>query len=226
MPGCDRLLCVPLGEFYTSYAYFCEDTQGRRELGYFLDRIKTKDVFYDIGGFRGAYSAAAKAKAGTEIRVHIFEPLVKNVEAIQRVCKLNTFDNFKINPLAVSDGSVLAARVNEQDAMLRLGDINAAVAAEFPSTSLDEYIARGNPPPTVIKIDVDGYELHVLRGARKCLSEYHPRLWIEIHPEFLAVQKISTDAVLNLLRQSGYKILFYDDFNLPEAKMSYHVWCE
>lgn len=36
-------------------------------------------------------------------------------------------------------------------------------------------------PPDVIKIDVEGAELLVLRGASRTLTEYHPTLFVEIH---------------------------------------------
>lgn len=226
LPACSRLLLVPLSDFYASYFFFCEDPRGRRELGFFFGKLKPCETFYDIGGFRGAYSAAAKVKSGTDISVHLFEPLKKNAEAIQRICQLNAFDDFKINPLAVSDGDPFSAGVNEQDAMLRLGDENAIASAEFSSITLDDYVAGGNPPPTIIKLDVDGFELRVLRGARKCLSQNHPRLWVEVHPQFLSRQGSSADAVLNFLREAGYAISFFDDFNSPDSRTSYHIWCE
>lgn len=226
MPDCARLLFVPLKEFYASYGFFCEQAQGRNELHYFLGKLNPRETLYDIGGFRGAYSTAAKIRRGTDISVHIFEPLKNNVEAIRRICELNGFDDFKINSLAAGDGSSLSGNVNEQDAMLRLGDKKAGASAEFPSISLDEYVGQGNPPPTIIKLDVDGFELHALRGAAQCLARHHPRLWIEIHPQFLAAQNLSADAVLDLLRQRGYKISFFDDFHSPDSQMSYHIWCE
>jgi FkbM family methyltransferase len=223
---CKKLLLVPSKEFYESYFFFCEHADGRHELNYFLAHLKPADVFYDIGAFRGAYSAAAKLRLRENINVHVFEPLPGNVQAIRRICELNGFENFQINPLAVSDGNSLTGGVNELDAMLRLGDEASSAKTEFTAITLDEYIAGGGPPPTVMKIDVDGFELHVLRGAQKCLAQFRPRLWLEVHPGFLAAQEKSPEDVFKLLRETGYSISFFDDYNLPAAKTSYHVWCE
>jgi len=90
--GSRQLLQIPLRDFYESYVFFVEDPNGRAELRFFLCKLKLTEMLYDIGGFRGAYSAAVKAKAGTNTVVPIFEPLAKNTEAIRRICGLNHFD--------------------------------------------------------------------------------------------------------------------------------------
>jgi len=95
----------------------------------------------------------------------------------------------------------------------------------FPSVTLDQYIAQGNAAPSVMKIDVDGFELHVLRGARKCLAEHRPRLWVEVHPEFLRAQGKSHEQVGEFLRQAGYTLEFFKDRHSVHWEKSFHVWC-
>ena len=225
--GCRKLLNVPPADFYESYFYFCEHPRGRRELDHFLGKLRPGDVIYDVGAFRGVYSMAAKLKLGAAVSLHAFEPLAKNIEAVRRVCALNHFTGIQINALAVGDGKPVTGTVNEQDVMLQLGNPRASAAAmDFPSISLDEYVARGAPAPTIIKLDVEGFELQVLRGAGQCLDRNHPRLWLEIHPAFLALQGRSPDDVLNLLRAAGYAVSFFYDYNPRDSQSSYHVWCE
>lgn len=224
VPGCPGLLYLPARDFYDSYAFFCEDPQGRRELAFFMGQIKQGDVLYDIGAFRGVFSAACKLKLPQGVAVHAFEPIKKNIEAIERIRLLNHFMDFAIVPSAVGDGNPLPA--NELDDMLCAGDATKFPGAmEVRTVSLDRYVADGNPAPTIMKIDVEGYELQVLTGARECLNKHRPRLWLEVHPEFLKAQRKSPDGVLKILRQAGYEISFFDDYNSLSSEISYHIWC-
>jgi len=53
------------------------------------------------------------------------------------------------------------------------------------SIMIDTYIAKTGIVPSVIKIDVEGAEVSVLRGARECLVGIGPQLLIEVHPRLI-----------------------------------------
>jgi FkbM family methyltransferase len=226
MPGCRNLLNVPANDFYESYSFFCEGAPGRGELGYFLERVAAGDVLYDIGAFRGVFSAASKLKWPTEVAVHAFEPIPQSVEAMKRIRALNHFSSFEIVPQAVGDGCLETAGVKTQDGMLHAGESSGpGEALRIRTLALDQYVADGHPAATIMKIDVEGYELQVLKGARHCLNTCKPRLWLEVHPGFLQAQGKSPEEVLSLLREAGYSISFFEDYNAPTSNISYHVWC-
>ena len=57
---------------------------------------------------------------------------------------------------------------------------------DIPTLTIDATVEAGVPPPTVLTLDVEGSELHVLRGARHTLEEHRPDVFVSIHPEFAA----------------------------------------
>lgn len=54
-----------------------------------------------------------------------------------------------------------------------------------PAITLDD-LADIVGPPTAITMDVEGGELHVLRGAVNTLTKHRPKVWVSVHPEFMA----------------------------------------
>lgn len=79
---------------------------------------------------------------------------------------------------------------------------------DLPSTSIDWLIEFAQaPPPTVITMDVEGSELHVLRGAERTLAEHRPKVFVSIHPEFLLEHygiERGVEMVRNLMAGHGY----------------------
>ncbi len=228
LPCSKHSLQVPLREFYESYCFFCESRTGRDELRYFLNRLQPGDTLYDIGAFRGAYGAAAKAAFGDKINVHLFEPIQANVEQIRIVSQLNNFRGFEIIGKAVGFGTTNTGGLQTNDEMLRHDDLSDTfMRTEVPSISVDAYIEESRTIPSIIKLDVEGFELEVLEGARKCLLNNGPRLWLELHPNFLAAQGKQWESAIEALKTIGYRtITFFEDYRYPSRDVAFHVWCK
>ncbi len=227
LPFAKRLVHVPHRDFYESYSFFSESRQGIAELTYFLARARPGDTVFDVGSFRGAYAVAIKAAFGDKIEVHAFEPLPKNIQAIEAIAHLNQLQGFKVAPQAVGAGSPMTGVINEKDSMLREGDESASShPIQIATTSIDLYSKKNAVSPTLIKIDVDGFELQVLEGARECLTKQKPRLWLELHPTYLARQHRKWQDAVELIKAAGYQtITFYDDYDSPHRELSFHIWC-
>jgi len=65
-------------------------------------------------------------------------------------------------------------------------------------------MARTYGNPTHIKIDVEGYEAAVLRGAAEALKQISPVLFLELHNEMVRTDGGNPSAALDLLDQFGY----------------------
>jgi FkbM family methyltransferase len=228
LPKSKQLLFIPLSDFYESYAYFSESKYGRDELEFFVERVRPGDVIYDIGAFRGVYGAAAKAALGDLVAIHLFEPIQQNVQRIETISQLNGFRRFEVVERAVGLDQILTGGFDQKARMLRQGDASDTLSPmNVPSISLDSYVNQSGAAPSLIKLDVEGFEYEVLEGGQESIQQNKPRVWLELHPEFLQAKGRNWQEPINLLKSFGYQIIrFYSDFKLPTRDAAFHVWCE
>ena len=139
-------------------------------------------VFYDIGANLGFFSLLAAHLSGLEEgRVYAFEAAPDNAEAIRVNAALNASPNVEVIAKAVSDRAGQRARCRWSTT--RAGPSSPSTAST-PSPSsvidvelvaIDDLVGRGAlPPPTLVKIDVEGAELAVLEGMRETIDAPPP----------------------------------------------------
>lgn len=179
--------------------------------------VRPGDVFMDIGANIGIYSIAAAQRMGGSGEVYAFEPhkvngvtLLRNVQAngLQgriRVfaCALSDSDGF----LAFNYASLASASSASQLGHRRVPGSDeefSPVSSEMVfSTSVDSLIAAGAiEPPTLVKIDVDGNELAILRGMAGLLRG--PRRPRAVQVELNVGEQ---DEIAALMQASGYALV-------------------
>jgi FkbM family methyltransferase len=144
--------------------------------------VTNGNVVYDIGANVGIYTLVASLRVGPRGKVYAFEPLERNLIYLRRHLTLNNVQNCVILETAVCNevGTRPFSSAAWDSSMGRLspdGEIS------IPSTTLDSciYGEKGLHRPDIIKIDVEGAEFEVLRGASRALTEFHPTIFLEIH---------------------------------------------
>ena len=152
------------------------------------ETVKPGSVVWDVGANMGLFSFAAAGLAGAAGRVYAFEPDTVMVRLMQRSARLNpAAAPVEVIPCAVSD-SLSTARLNianrsrASNALEGFGLSQAGGVRESHTVltvSLD-WMAEQIPPPDVIKIDVEGAELDVFRGALQLLKSCRPVLIFEM----------------------------------------------
>lgn len=144
-------------------------------------------------------------KTGTEGKVIAFEPLSTNRSRLLKNADLNN-STIDVRDLALSDecGSDTIS-VSEDKIGAAMGSL---VKGAKNSKKIDISMKQGEtvdaPPPSVIKIDVEGAELSVLNGMGNKLDSCRV-IYVEIHPEFLP-DRHSPDDVKKFLVNNGYSI--------------------
>jgi FkbM family methyltransferase len=105
------------------------------------------------------------------------------------------------NPLMLGGSSVEGKAVEE---MLRAGV--GTVVEDISIVTLDEEIPQaGLPVPDFIKIDIEGWEIEALRGARHTLELHKPALFLEMHGETIREKRRKVAEIVAFLWEINYR---------------------
>lgn len=148
-------------------------------------------VCLDIGGWRGFFGGVM-ALAGAA-RVVIFEPLPANAEQIRKMIELNPGLPVELMEAAVSEANgeiefclMPETSMGKMAASSFQAGASGGERIKVRTIAIDAMVTAGQlKAPAVMKIDVEGAELLVLRGARQVLAAHGPKLFMEIHSHAL-----------------------------------------
>ncbi len=171
--------------------------------------LKPGQTFIDVGCNKGDFSLLAAKIVGEGGSVLAFEPEPDNCQWIEKSIKLNNYENIKLFQLALAD--------KNEDAQLYLGEKsgwhslvsnpgNAQKSTiKVKKRTLDSiFDEAGNTRVDIIKIDVEGAEMEVLRGA-SVMFKNNPELTVllDLHPH-MGVNPVE---VCDFLTEKGFNIL-------------------
>lgn len=136
------------------------------DMGFLLHYLRPEDLFVDVGANAGVYTVLASAVVGA--RTVVFEPVPSTFERLTDHIFLNRMvDRVDARNLGVGARDGHATFTTGLDAANRVVETEQAGAERFGITSLDG--ALGGARNLVAKIDVEGFELEVLKGAEGLL---------------------------------------------------------
>lgn len=147
-----------------------------------LKVVRRGDVSYDIGGHVGYYAIVESVLAGDQGEVYVFEPRPLNIAYIKRHIEINGISNVHLVEAAVSDRKGEARF--ETRTGTGTGHMSDTGNLSVSTVIIDELVESGSyPPPNFIKIDVEGAEASVLKGARRTIEKWRPNLLVATHGE-------------------------------------------
>jgi len=174
----------------------------------YFDLVTPGATVVDIGANIGFTALTAGRRVGDGGTVLAFEPHPDNLRALRTNVALNPELTVRIIDVALGaeegeaqmtehaarnpGGHRISAEAGGHTVRVRTLD---SVLAEYPELR-----------PDLIKIDTEGFEAHVLPGARETLRRHRPVVFLELSDGLLRAQGSSTGSIVRFLHEEGYSV--------------------
>jgi FkbM family methyltransferase len=150
-------------------------------------KIKRGSVILDVGSNVGVLAILMARWCGPKGHVYAFEPSPTPKQVLTEHLRLNGVQSrVTVSPSALSDvegvTTFYGAGISGKSGLSKVTMCMAADQFEVPVTTIDAYCRTLDIQPSLIKIDVEGFEFNVLNGARNTLKEFRPSVLVEFHP--------------------------------------------
>lgn len=207
------------------YEYECINNPRWLEMRFMKEQIITPgDVILECGSHHGCSTILLSRWVGDHGKVIGFEPVPANFKILQSNIELNKLKN--VTPYMKGVGSAPGEIIFDQTLS---GVSTSSKGIKVDIVALDDYEQLR---PTIIKIDVEGFEVDVLRGAKKILAS-RPKIELEIHPQEISKYGGSVEDLLDIIDIRSYRawIQWKDDEwpqeYLPGTKIENraHLFC-
>jgi FkbM family methyltransferase len=187
--------------------------------------LREGDTAIDVGACYGVYSLLMAAKCNARGRVIAFEPDPYAREVLRRNIVLNP--NIKVPTVeevacAERQGteSFFVKHGNSRSCLVRAGSESETLTVKL--IKLDNYIAEHHLTPRIIKIDAEGAEIRILKGAT-CLLISDAEILCELHPFAWKDFGNSFDELQTLLRHCNRRIRYVDQDQEASGEPRYGV---
>ena len=178
--------------------------------------VKPSSVVLDIGANIGVHTLLLARLVGPSGRVLSFEPTEFAIQKLRRNLDLNRDLAKRVTPfhffLASNDGADVPASIYSSWPLVEGEDLHAKhLGQPMPTNaararSIDGVLAElGGPSVQLVKIDVDGFESEVLRGATALLRDSRPVFMMELSPYVLAERGSSLEELVSFFVPNGYR---------------------
>ena len=197
----------------------------KKNINFFKNYISKNTCLIDIGANIGAFAIPFYFAYKNKIsKAYAIEPDKKNYSLLKENLKLNKIENkiktlnyiisYKNKVNKVYSHYPILTDSKKGKLFFREGNVN-----KVRKRSLDELIFR-KKINYILKIDVDGNEYHVIKGAQKFIKKYKPLILIEISKSLIS--KLQFESLINILEKCNYKIIMFKYFKFSPKILKFY----
>lgn len=205
----------------------------------FIEKIlKSGDVVVDVGAYvDGWYTLFPASIIGKSGHVYSFEPSTIYFDRLKENVVLNNFSNITLVNKGLSDkediipfyvGAGASGMIKDH-----LKEVKQKLLSEImvKTTTLDQFVKESKIKKIdLIKIDVEGWEMKVLKGCEKTIKKMnYPDFIVEVVDDFLDSAGSSQNEIFKFLAFFGYKPYFFTHdgikkFNIKDSKWTPNIF--
>jgi FkbM family methyltransferase len=150
------------------------------ELEQWSNYFDNVEVILDIGANIGNHTIYWSQNENIK-KIIAFEPIERNFRLLKKNISDNKLDNVEINQLGLGKKEGFAI-INKED-LNNMGATSLKFVEDETDIKIvpgDSFLSNKNHPIDLMKIDVEGFEINVLRGLKQTIQRYKPIIWVEV----------------------------------------------
>ena len=188
-----------------------------------VNNPEKNEIIVDIGANVGYYSLLLASKIKKDGKIIAIEADSQTCQVLKKNCQLNNFSNIDIHNVAITEknGTVKIFHSETHSGINTLFS-NSESQEKYSlieSTSLDNLLKNKYKKIDWIKIDVEGSELLVLKGAVNTLK-ITKNIIIEIHENILEENNQSPNEIIEILKKHGFEIKTFNEYWDPQTSVN------
>ena len=211
-----------------------ENRNDKGGIAYIKGAIKKGQTVIDIGAHKAGYLYFIQKGVGKTGKIYAFEPQSLLFDYLVKIKKTMNWHNVTVEKIAISDtvGSVnlyiasnKTGQVSSPSAtIVEDNTLKSIVRTETVNTdTLDNYCSKYDIKPSLLKIDVEGNELNVFKGALQTLKQYKPKIIVEIEAIHVGEERVLE--TFEFLKSIGYAgRIVHDDGEIPLEQFSFEKY--
>lgn len=164
------------------------------------------EFFFDIGSCWGIYSLRLSSKF-KNLKIFSYDPIKNNIQRLNDSIKINNIKNIETHHLAIGNKETIVelGATENYSPNYEIGEKNAVISENCKMNSIDNLHNFKNKY-IVIKIDTEGFEYNVLKGASKLLKNNKVFCQVEIKDK-------NINNVFNFFKEINYNLVSNNIFN-------------
>lgn len=177
--------------------------------------LKPGDTVIDIGAYIGGYAGPFKQFVGPTGKVYAFEPNAEPFECLVKNCPTCLCHQVALGEREGTE-QYFTDTVNRGASFILPQNTTNQVSRPVEIKTLDSF---GIEKPQLIKIDVEGMEIEVIKGGVKTIKSSFPIIYLELNHGAMRRAGYKCDDLINYMNTLGYRLKFIsDEHNLNEVQ--------